>query len=191
MRIKQPKNRITDGFIGVSKMERVQIILRKGYDNTRDLVRLSGVSFSNFIRLDHEGVSERAFDLIKGVGAGVDEFHFVELLAKCIDLGLIHGTVSFNSGEDFVKSLTNQYAPNANIGLLDYEPDVNTDPGHIVISPAVGGYVGKDYSLDMAKGLNDFSVKQLDILYSGISELNPVYPLLDKIETIIKNKIGK
>lgn len=185
------KNTIIKSFVGTSPLQRVRILMSHGDDNLRDLVRISGVSYSNFIRLGYSSNSKQRHDLSKGVGAGADELHFIEMLAKCIDLGIIDGSVQFYSDSDFVKSITNNYSPNARISVLHVEPDVNLDVDLIVLSPDIGGYVAKDYNVDMIKSINDFSVKQLDIMHTGIAELNPRHIFLDEIENLIQSKITK
>ena len=185
------KKIIIKSFRGDSSLDIIRFLIKKGFSNTQDLSRISGAPLSNLLKVSKSFEKPGLTNLV-GAKLGRDEIHFYELLSKSLSLGLIKKKVIFYGDEIFVKSLLSSY--NGSFDKIEIQKgiltEVNLNPNKLEFNPNIGGLFAKSINVDLLSKLEDFSVKQLDLLYKGIAQNKPNYEFLKEIELILKRKIG-
>jgi len=195
------KNIIKSFNVESTPLDKVRLLKSNGVEDIRELSRISGIAYSQFVRLGYseEKIEKSILSDIKGITLKSDEIHFYEMIGSLMSLGLIKKSI-FIGEEDFVETLLNgssiKYKKEEKEFIADklsisieksLSTEVNLETDTLLLKPGIGGYLAKNNLL--IKSIQDLSINQLDILYKGISERNPNYELLSIVANTIKEKL--
>ena len=195
------KNIIKSFNVESTPLDKVRLLKSNGVEDIRELSRISGIAYSQFVRLGYseEKIEKSILSDIKGITLKSDEIHFYEMIGSLMSLGLIKKSI-FIGEEDFVETLLNgssiKYKKEEKEFIADklsisieksLSTEVNLEVDTLLLKPGIGGYLAKNNLL--IKGIEDLSINQLDILYKGIAERNPNYELLSIVIKTIKEKL--
>ena len=182
-----------------SAIDKVLLMKNAGIENVNDLVRMSGVAISQFIRLGTDcEIKKGQLDEVVGVGLGRDELHFYEIYGNLLSLGLIEKSIIISDvdfAREILKSNNVKAKENKNtfvaksfqLEVISSGPNISKSIDSVLLVPSVGGTLGKNNQ--PITRMEDLSIKQLDILFKGIAQRSPQHELLKSIVLTIQEKL--